>query len=163
MPINWFLIVVAALTIGSAIIAGFFLTFSDFLMRSLHLSKNSAGIEVMQVINIEVWKSIIMGMMWSLLALGLAAWIYSSFFHPGPETVFVDLGTGSYFLGVLVISYVFNIPMNNQLDEVEFDEPKAAEYWQGQYVPKWTFWNGWRAAACTGASLCFLLAGFSTT
>ncbi|MBN35194.1 MAG: hypothetical protein CMM46_10550 [Rhodospirillaceae bacterium] len=46
---------IAALAGG--LVAGLFLIFSDFMMRALRLATPAAGIEVMQTLNREIYRS----------------------------------------------------------------------------------------------------------
>ena len=47
-----------ALAMATGLLAGVFLTFSDFVMESLLASKASAGTEAMQIINRKVYHSL---------------------------------------------------------------------------------------------------------
>ena len=68
MTSTWFFIVLEISVIACGLVSGVFLTFSDFVMRSLDRAETAAGIEVMQVINREVFRSIFM-----FLLLGMSA------------------------------------------------------------------------------------------
>jgi len=155
---TWLFIISATTAIGCGLIAGFFLTFSDFLMRSLKLSKSSVGIEVMQIINVEVWKSIIIVLLWGFVAITAGLGIYAYFNLSSPALPYILTGSGSYIIGVLGVSYLFNIPMNDRLAALDFNTPAAATYWREIYLPRWTFWNYLRAVAAGGTAICFLIA-----
>ena len=62
-----------------ALVAGAFLAFSDFIMRSLAITSGSGGVEAMQAINREVFRWIFMtlflGMAAGSVALAVYAWI----------------------------------------------------------------------------------------
>lgn len=145
-------------TIGCGLISGIFLTFSDFVMRALKLSKTSAGIEVMQIINVEVWKSIFIFLLWGFVAITAALGLYAYFAVSGPAQPYILVGSVSYIIGVLGISYLFNIPMNNKLATLDFTGNQAAAYWRNTYLPRWTFWNYIRAIASGITAICFLIA-----
>ncbi|MBL4750076.1 MAG: DUF1772 domain-containing protein [Amylibacter sp.] len=151
-------LICATTAIGCGLVSGVFLTFSDFLMRSLKQSKTSAGIEVMQIINVEVWKSVFMFLLWGFVALlaGLGTYAYVTL--TGPAQPYILTGSISYIIGVLGISYLFNIPMNDKLATLDFTSNQAAEYWRNTYLPRWTFWNYIRAIASGFTATCFLLA-----
>lgn len=53
----WFYVACQIAVIACAIVGSAFLTFADFDMRALDKSSNTAGVEVMQVINREVFRS----------------------------------------------------------------------------------------------------------
>ncbi|MGH1539556.1 MAG: DUF1772 domain-containing protein [Arenicella sp.] len=145
-------------TISCGLISGFFLTFSDFLMRSLKLANAEAGIEVMQIINREVWKSTTMVLLWSMVALSLFLSVYAYFELTGSMALFTMTGGIVYLLGVFVISFRFNVPMNNQLDRMEKSSVETTNYWEDSYVGPWVFWNYIRALKAGIAAVCFLLA-----
>ena len=158
MTSTWFFIVLEVAVIACGLVSGFFLTFSDFLMRSLNLAKTAAGVEVMQIINREVWRSVIIILLWGMVALSIILASYAFLNMTGPSSVLVMVGGALYFLGVLVVSYVFNIPMNNRLDAMEYSGTEAAAYWKNTYMPRWVFWNYVRAITSGGAAICFLMA-----
>jgi uncharacterized membrane protein len=151
-------IICAISTIGCGLIAGIFLAFSDFVMRALKLSKTSAGIEVMQIINIEVWKSVFIFLLWGFVALSTGLGIYAYVALTGPAQPYIMAGSVSYVIGVLGVSYLFNIPMNNKLAALDFTGNQAAAYWRNTYLPRWTFWNYIRAIASGITATCFLIA-----
>ena len=68
MTSSWFFIVCEISVIACGVVSGVFLTFSDFVMRSLDGARTAAGVEVMQVINREVFRSVFM-----FLLLGMSA------------------------------------------------------------------------------------------
>ena len=56
-----------ALALAAALVAGVFLTFSDFVMPSLFAAAPSAGTEAMQIINRKVYRSIFMVLLIGLI------------------------------------------------------------------------------------------------
>ena len=151
-------IICAISTISCGLISGFFLTFSDFVMRALKLSKPSAGIEVMQIINVEVGRSIFIFLLWGFVVITAAVGIYAYFAISGPAQPYILTGAASYIIGVLGLSYLFNIPMNNKLKHMDCNAEQTAAYWLNVYVPRWTFWNSLRALTSGITAICFLIA-----
>jgi len=138
--------------------SGLFLTFSDFVMRSLKLSQPRAGIEAMQTINREIFKSLTMVLLIGNVALtaGLAGFSYLA--NPASlATGLLITAATLYAFGALGLTFAFNVPMNNRLDKWAHDSQEAASYWQ-TYVPRWTFWNYGRAIATTASAICILIA-----
>jgi len=158
MTSTWFLYLSAFTVISVSLSASLFLVFSDFIMRSLKLSAIPAGIEVMQIINREIWKSLTMILLWGnlLLTSGLAAYAY--FYMTGPAIPLLILGAGLYVFGVYLVTFTTNVPMNNRLDRLAYASTEAATYWQTGYVSRWIFWNYIRAIATAGSAACFLVA-----
>ena len=69
MTANWFLIVSEVSVIVCGLVAGVFLTFSDFVMKSLAASRPASGIESMQIINRKVFKTVFMALLLGMSAL----------------------------------------------------------------------------------------------
>ena len=158
MSSTWFIFVLEIAVISSGLVAGIFLTFSDFVMRSLKLAENTAGVEVMQIINREVYRSVFMVLLWGTLVLSLLLAGFAFLTLSGPAGILITIGGVLYFMGVLVVTMVFNVPMNNSLDVMEYTKSETAAYWKNTYVPRWVFWNYVRAVASGGTAVCFLLA-----
>jgi uncharacterized membrane protein len=74
----WFLLLCAASVIAYATIGGVFLAFSDFLMRSFNLVKGQGGIEAMQVLNIEIMRSVFMVLFIGLALVSLVIAVYAA-------------------------------------------------------------------------------------
>ena len=78
----------------------------------------------------------------------------------GPPSVllWVIAGGASYIVGALVVTFVFNIPMNERLDRMDYRRQETASYWRSSYLPSWTFWSGIRAAMTGMSAICFSVA-----
>ena len=57
-------------------------------------------------------------------------------------------------MGSLMVTMVFNVPMNNALAAAVPDDANSADLW-ANYLTNWTFWNHIRTAASLGAAACF--------
>lgn len=155
----WFFGLLDAAIIGCAMVSGFFLTFSDFLMRSLRLAKTDSGIQVMQLINREVLRSVTIVMLWGMLGLSLALTGTALLNRvSGLPFVLISSACALYFFGVLVVSFARNLPMNAELDAMDCRAAASARYWEDTYLSRWVFWNTVRAIASGGASACLLAA-----
>lgn len=159
MTQTWLLLLVYEISlISSALVAGVFLTFSDFVMRSLNGARTGAGVEVMQGINREVFKTIFMVLligMWGLsAALGFAACLGAL----GSGGIYILWAAVIYSVGVAGVTLVFNVPMNTRLAAKDHESPDAADYWTDVYYPRWTFWNWVRGIAAAVAAVLYLTA-----
>ncbi len=154
----WFFILCEISVIACAVVSGVFLTFSDFVMRSLDGARTAAGVEVMQVINREVYRSVFMVLLLGMSALSPFLIGYAFFRVAGPASALIMAGGAIYLAGVFVVTLVFNVPMNNRLDAKEYSGAEAAAYWTDTYMPHWTFWNYVRAIASAGSAICYLVA-----
>jgi len=158
MVVTWFLFLCEVSILACALIAGVFLTFSDFVMRSLNAAHVDSGIEVMQMINIEVFKTIFMVMLLGMSALSPVLIGYAYFKLTGPTSVLIMIGAAIYLVGVFAVTLVFNVPMNNHLAHLDYSNAEAAAYWTSTYFPQWTFWNSVRASASAASAVCYLIA-----
>ena len=158
MTSAWFLVVCEVSVIACGLVSGVFLTFSDFVMRSLDGARTAAGIEVMQVINREVFRSVFMVMLLGMSALSPFLIGYAYFRVAGSASALIMAGGAIYLAGVFVVSLVFNVPMNNRLDAKAYPGAEAATYWTNTYMPRWTSWNHVRAIASAASAICYLVA-----
>ncbi|NNE89941.1 MAG: DUF1772 domain-containing protein [Silicimonas sp.] len=154
----WFYIAVQCILIAYAVVGGVFLAFSDFIMRSLALSVSGAG--TMQVINREVFRWVFMALFLLLAPVSLALAFYGVIVAGGTAGILIAIAGMTYVVGCFGVTICFNVPMNNALADLDGTSDAAKVYWQGTYVPRWTFWNSVRTAACITASGA-LLAGLT--
>jgi uncharacterized membrane protein len=66
-------------------------------------------------------------------------------------------GSIVYLVGIIGVTMVFNVPMNDALAAAQPESAEAATFWQ-QYLSTWTMWNHVRTIAGTGALALFILA-----
>ena len=157
MTADWFLIASEVSVIVCGLVAGVFLAFSDFVMKSLAASKSAGGIESMQIINRKVFKTVFMVLLLGMSALSPLLIGYAYFYVSGSASSLVIAGGTIYLVGVFLVSLVFNVPMNRRLDAMDYSSSDAASYWKS-YVPVWSFWNYIRAISAGGSAICYLVA-----
>jgi len=157
MAPTWLLTLCGFSIIGCALVAGVLLTFSDFVMRSLNGARTAAGIEVMQLINREVFKTVFMTLAAGLLLMSPVLMGYAYVNLVGPAATLIIAGGTLYVAGVAV-TLVFNVPMNDRLARLESSGTDGAAYWTNTYFPRWTFWNWVRVICCAAAAGCYLIA-----
>ncbi len=157
MPI-WFTLLSQFSIIAYALVGGVLLAFSDFIMRSLNTANAQGGIEVMQVINREVVKWVFMTLFLGMAAISVVIIGYAYLNLAGPVALLIILAAGLYLVGVFGVTVVFNGPMNNRLDGMEFTSPAALDFWNKRYLPDWTFWNSVRTFASVVAASIYMFA-----
>ncbi|MFN3172299.1 MAG: DUF1772 domain-containing protein [Hyphomicrobiales bacterium] len=135
-----------------ALVAGVFLAFSDFIMRSLALTGGVGGVEAMQVINREVFRWVFMALFLGMAALSLLIAGYAWVNLDSPAGTMITLGALVYLLGCFGVTVGFNVPMNQALANMELASEVTRTYWLETYVPRWTFWNSVRSGAAALAS-----------
>jgi uncharacterized membrane protein len=150
------LIACATAVITCGLVAGVFLAFSDFVMKSLHAARPASGIESMQLINRKVYGSIFLALLIAMAVASVCLAAYTFLRMSGPEAVWIIAGCALYAIGVFVVTVVFNVPMNQRLDAMNHASEEAASYW-AIYARSWTSWNHVRTLASAGAATCFLI------
>ena len=141
-----------------ALVGGVFLAFSDFVMRSLALTSGAAGVQAMQSINREVFRWIFMVLFLglapvSLVIAGYGGWVLSG--QPGTLMLIAGL---TDFVGCFGVTVFFNVPMNEALASMDAQSDATHTYWTETYLPRWTFWNSVRTAACAVSAALLLFA-----
>lgn len=148
----WFLLLCALALVAYAAIGGIFLAFSDFIMRSFDLVRNQAGIETMQVLNVEIMRSIFMVLFMGLTVLSLVIVVYAAFNLDGtPRLLLIGAGL-SYLVGVFAVTAAGNVPLNNQLAALAPETSQALDFWKQTYMTRWVNLNSLRTLACFLAS-----------
>jgi uncharacterized membrane protein len=155
MVFSLFEITLVAATLATGLVAGVFLAFSDFVMRGLGRARPGAGIEVMQWINREVYRSLFMVMLigMSFVSLGLA--VFAAVLIGGAVAPWLAAAGALYVLGVMAVTGRRNVPMNRRLEHVEHWSALAHDYWDS-YKRDWTRWNHLRWMTALAASGCYL-------
>jgi len=99
-----FEITLIAATLATGLVAGVFLTFSDFVMRGLGRAQPGAGIEAMQWINREVYRSLFMVLLigMSFVSLGLA--VLGAVLIGGTVAYWLAAAGALYVLGVMAVT-----------------------------------------------------------
>jgi len=160
MTSNW--IVYASLLVGlsSALVAGVFQSFSDFVMKALIAAQPASGIESMQMINRTVFRSVFLLLLLGLVPVTLAFAAYAFFELSGATQIWVISGALIYLTSVFLVTLLGNVPMNKRLDGMDYATAETANYWRA-YGKAWTGWNHIRTFGSLATSVCYLLAGIA--
>ncbi|HEX6566947.1 MAG TPA: anthrone oxygenase family protein [Chthoniobacterales bacterium] len=143
--------------ISCGLAAGIFYAFSSLVMRALAKIPPPAGIAAMQSINVSV----------------VNPWFIASFFGPaviccvlGVVSVvrwnrggnaYLFAGSAFYLVGTMIVTFAFNVPLNDVLAAVDPASPEGARQWTS-YLATWTNWNHVRTAGALFAAVAFYLA-----
>lgn len=139
-------LIVLIAAMGSCLVAGVFLAFSNFIMTALGRIAPASGIAAMQSINIVVINPLFMAVLFGsgLISLYLG---YDAVRHwSETASALVVVAAACYVFGTIGVTMVFNVPLNNQLAGVVADAGDGLEVWN-HYVDRWTFWNHVRCLA----------------
>lgn len=148
----WFLLLCALTLMAYAGIGGVFLAFSDFIMRSFDLIRNQVGIETMQVLNVEIMRSVFMVLFMGLVILSLVIVVYAALNLEGTARSLLLLAGISYLVGVFAVTAAGNVPLNNQLAAMDPATAQTLTFWKQSYMTRWVNLNSLRAIACFLAS-----------
>jgi uncharacterized membrane protein len=142
--------------IATAIMAGFFWSFSVVVMDGLRLLPPLEGMRAMQAINAVVRNALFgLGFFGALI---LCTLVLLSLILPGARGVgslIAALGAALYLALAFVVTFARNVPLNEALAVAT-----SAEQWNA-FLPPWVFWNhvrtvGSLAAACLLGLGCLL-------
>jgi uncharacterized membrane protein len=147
---------VIAAVLGSALVAGIFFAFSSFVMQALRRLPGPDGIAAMQEINVTVLNP------WFFLAfLGTGVVCLPIAFLAFTDTTgalrfHLVAGCALYVVGCVLVTGVFNVPLNDRLAEVEPGSPEGKTLW-AEYLVRWTRFNHLRTAASLAAAALLIM------
>lgn len=153
---GWVTGLIVATAVGLALSAGTYFAFSTFVTPALAALPSDEAVRSMQSINAVILGSLFMPVFGGTAVLGAAALI-ASFATGAPTPVRVALGValGLYLIGVVGVTIVGNVPLNDAL--MAFREGDARAAWDAYYGP-WMRLNHVRTFASSAALVATLLA-----
>ena len=145
------LLVVA--TVGSGLVAGAFAVFSLMVMPALTALPEAEGTAAMQSINRVAVRPVFMSL---LFGTALVCLVVGGAELTGQRRPAVLTGVALYLLGVVGVTVLANVPLNDALARLDAASPGAAEAWR-ENAARWTRWNTLRSLAATGAATAFVV------
>ena len=146
-----------ASSLGAGLLAGVFFAFSVFVMQSLAKLPTEQGISAMQSINTTILQSSFMVVFMGTTVLSVVLGILSFIKLGKMSALYVIAGSLLIFVGVFLVTVVFNVPLNDTLASVASGSPEGAQAWK-EYLDSWTPWNHVRTIASIGALIFFIIA-----
>ena len=147
--------------LGCGLIAGVFFAFSTFVMNALARLPPAQGIAAMQSINITAINPLFMVALFGTAAACIFLAGSALLKWHQPSAVYLLLGSLLYLVGTVLVTIVFNVPLNEVLAKVKSDSTDSATVWVS-YLTNWTFWNHVRTVAAFAAAALFALAYHQT-
>lgn len=147
--------VILALT-GSALVAGIFCAFSSFIMNALARLSSSEGMAAMQSINTAVINPTFLTVFTGTTVISLMLVIISIWAWGMPGAPYFLIGGLLYVVGTFLVTGMGNVPLNNQLAEMNTNDPSASDIWQ-HYLVKWTWLNTIRTLCAAVAAMVILV------
>ena len=74
-----------------------------------------------------------------------------------PDALYPLVGALLYVVGCVLVTVMFNVPLNNKLKAVNPESSDGTSLWSA-YLTTWTAWNTVRTVASLAASVLFILA-----
>ncbi|MBF9058212.1 DUF1772 domain-containing protein [Rhodobacterales bacterium HKCCSP123] len=146
---TWILLVSAILM---ALVAGVFLSFSDFVMRGLASAPGTSGAAGMVGLNRTVYRSIFMVLLLGFVPVSAALAAMALWQMQGAAQALTLAGALAYLVGVMAVTGRGNVPMNQRLDRLADSPAEVSAYWP-RYLRAWTVLNHLRVAASASAAL----------
>jgi len=143
--------------LGSGLMAGLFFVFSVFMMTALARLGPPQGIAAMQSVNIVIINPIFLAVFMGTAALSLVTSVAAILNWSAEGSGWLLAGSLLYLLGIIVVTMVFNVPLNNEIAAVDAASGEGAAVW-ARYLDVWVKWNHVRSIAGLGALACFIQA-----
>ncbi len=149
--------VAVSTTLGAALVAGIFFAFSTFIMTALSRLLPEQGIAAMRSINVAVLNPWFFAVFFGT-ALGSIALALIGILDWGASgSIYLVSGSLLYLTGSILVTIVFNVPLNHALAAVDPGSKEGAETW-ARYFSTWTTWNHLRTVASLAAAASFSMA-----
>jgi len=156
MP-RWLFALTLLTALGAGVIGGVFYAFSTFVMRALRRRPAAEAVAAMQAINVAVITPAFLGLFLGGAAASAAIVVRALLRWHTPGSAWLLAGGLLYFAGTFGVTMLFNVPLNNALENISPDAPDAPEQW-ARYAARWTLWNHVRTAAAIAATAALMLA-----
>jgi uncharacterized membrane protein len=146
-----------ASSLGAGLLTGVFFAFSVFVMQSLDKLSTEQGISAMQSINTTILQSSFMVVFMGTTVLSVFLGIASFIKLGKTSALYVIAGSLLIFVGVFLVTALFNVPLNDTLAAVNSGSVEGAQAWK-EYLDSWMPWNHVRTIASIGALIFFIIA-----
>lgn len=147
--------VVAAL--GCGLMAGLFFAFSVAVMKALGRLPPAEGMAAMQSINATILNPLFFAAFFGTAAACALGMIASLLHWQNPGSGYLLAGGALYLAGDVLVTVLFNVPLNNRLARSASSDAGSDGVWAG-YLARWTAWNHVRTAAALAACALLILA-----
>lgn len=144
--------------LGAALVSGIFLAFSTFVMQALANLPAPQGIAAMQQINITVLNRLFFSAFFGTAFTAGITLIGGVAGSETPGGVLLAAGGLLHLAGCILVTMLFNVPLNKALARLDPESEEGARVWQ-DYLTRWTAWNHVRTglSLVSGAVLAFAL------
>jgi len=148
--------------LGSGLMAGLFFAFSTSVMAALGRVPPPAGISAMQSINVTIINPVFFAAFFGTAAASLFLVVAALANWSQARSMALLAGSLLYLVGCILVTMVFNVPLNNALAGADPQAAAGANLWT-RYLSEWTAWNHVRTVACLAAAAAFMVALLADT
>jgi uncharacterized membrane protein len=146
-----------AAALGAGLVAGIFFAFSAFIMAALKRLPSEGGISAMQSINVTVLNPVFFFVFFGTAVAALVLAIAAFAGWSPSRSPYLLAGALLYLAGTILVTMVFNVPLNNKLAAASAKSTEGASVWN-TYLSAWTAWNHVRTIAALSACASFIFA-----
>jgi uncharacterized membrane protein len=143
--------------LGSGVVAGVVFAFSSFVMPGLARVPAAGGIAAMNSINVTAVTPMFMTALFGTALVCLVVGIGAVLGWSQPGSLWLLAGSLLYLIGIVVVTMVFNVPLNDALAAVDPASANGAAVWT-TYLRDWVMWNHVRTITAIAALACFIAA-----
>lgn len=154
---SFFVILEILAIIGAGLTAGIFFAFSTFVMAALARIPPEQGIAAMNSINITVINPWFFTVFFGTPVICAILAIMTFFKWSEPGAAIILAACLIYIVGSLIVTMVFNVPLNDALAPVTSASGEGGALWT-RYLSEWTFWNTVRTVLPLVSMLLFIWA-----
>ncbi|MCD8523670.1 MAG: DUF1772 domain-containing protein [Saccharospirillaceae bacterium] len=129
------------LALSAGIMAGVYFAFSAFVISSLDKLDSNRAAAAMNSINRVIVTSAFMPLFWGSSLLAVMLIVFTGW---QDSVMLATLAGVVYLAGMLLVTILFNVPLNNRLRDCR--EQECADVWL-VYKRRWTSWNHVRTVA----------------
>ncbi len=140
--------------IGCGVIAGVYFAFSAFIMTAFSQLTPANGIAVMSAINDTILRSLFMPLFFGTTLVAAVLFGVGTYGWSEAGSAAMVIGGGSHFIGMFVVTLIFNVPLNNELVRLGAAESAPSPVWT-RYLTNWTMWNHVRTTASVVGAVSF--------
>ena len=146
-----------AAALGSGLMAGLFFVFSAFMMTALARLGPPQGIAAMQSVNVAILNPLFLAVFMGTAVLSLATAVGAIWNWNAGGSGWLLAGSLLYLVGIVVVTMIFNVPLNDALAAVDPAGGEGAALW-ARYLDVWVKWNHVRTVAGACALAAFIMA-----
>jgi uncharacterized membrane protein len=154
---SWLFALTFIAALGAALMAGLFFVFSNFAMTAFGTLPPAGGIAAMQSINVQILNPAFFALFFGTSALSTVLAVVAILNRAQTWSLPLLAGGLCYLAGVLLVTMIFNVPLNNRLAASAPESAEAAAFW-AEYLRVWTAWNHVRTVLSLAATASFILA-----